>query len=230
MTNRGLFVIPLIALSLLTCDFDTENQNASGLAIRASLQTLNAGNTEARVMLEGPDGNSVTGGTVIFRTRTNVVKILDYDFSKGVYHGFLPPSSGGVYSIEVNSRLLPGLYTQPVPHHILTERPAITLLSDHVSSALVGQPLRRDHEILIGWSSIPDATVYQVLVTSGVVTVYAGSTSDTSLVIPAGTFSATGLHAVSVKAQYIRGDPVFRRHNYYSMSDRSGITINFTLE
>ena len=69
----------------------------SNLSVRYILESESSSASKIQVFLEGSDGNSVTGSTVVVCSNGGVVNLLNYDYDEGCYQGDLPVESTGTY-------------------------------------------------------------------------------------------------------------------------------------
>lgn len=199
-------------------------------AVRIIFESPIGGASTARVLVEGSDGNLVTGATVVVRNSAGAAVLLGFSYDDGAYTGVIPASTDGEYSITVDSSLMAEAYTRTVTHRVLEDGPDITLLQDEsAASALSGATMDRSQALNIGWNAVSNATVYQVRILRTGSEVLVSSVAGTSFTLPAGTLTAAGSYLVQVNAQYIAGDPLLLDADYYCFSEAAGPSVLFLL-
>lgn len=221
------------ALFLCSCSFDNQGLTCS---MRASLSTTRSAGSEAKILIEGPDGNLLSGSSVSIDNGDGSLTLLDFDFSRGGYIGSFPPSSTGSYRIVARSLLLVEPLELVVPHSIMAAAPVVDTLQssiageDSVRNTFVGDRLEKAGAITIGWAAVESASVYHVEILFDQRTVVAASSATTLLTLPAGSLSDSGMHTLRVSAQYLAGDPLFVSDSYWSFSEYRGSSIMFEVE
>lgn len=225
---RKILVL-IVILSLYNCSLGKDDVSSEKtLDIRFIIETKNKQQTSANIFLEGSDGNLVTGSTVIIINSENVATLAGFDFTKGCYSNYIPSTLNGEYSIEVISSLLDKKRVQKVEHFILLEAPLINQLADSEGNrALTGDTLNISEEINLSWDLVKESTIYQIRILKNGKDIYTGSSKDNSIIIPGNTLKEEGQFSVYITAQYISGDPIFEKSNYYSYSEKIGSTLIF---
>lgn len=220
-------IIILLACILVSCSLAPVPENPQP-KIRFRLERNHNEQTRARLLMEGADGNMITGSTVLLTTSDNVVHILDFSYNEGCYTGSVPPSSFGEYKVEVISNLLEERLIQKVEFHTLSSVPAIENLVDLSGRrALSGETLDLSQEITVSWKEVPGATVYQISLYREGKEVLLLSSDKNSVTLHPGTLSDTGTYSVTISAQYISGDPLFSQYNYYCFSEVKSPSLIF---
>jgi hypothetical protein len=199
--------------------------------VRAVFRPSNGANTvQARVFIEGPDGNAVSGAVVIVRDGRNAITHLEYNSSAQSYNGVLEePLDNSIYVVEVSTVLSESIITLTVPYSRVTNAPNVTVFQDSSgSSVLNGQPLAASMPIQIGWADSGDGIVYQLTIRTALRTVYAVSTEARTVTIPANTVPS-GVYLLEITAQKIHGDLHFRSAPYYSVSFITAPMVSFNV-
>lgn len=224
-------LVLLLVIALYNCDLVSDNsseENKDSMDIRFVLETKNMSQTVANVYLEGRDGNLVTGSTVLVRNTENVATLVGFDFTKGCYSGNIPASSDGKYSVEIISKLLDDKKTQTVEHFILEKTPTIKgLVDSDGNDATLGGELKLKSDISLTWELVDNSTTYQVKILKDGKEVFVSTSKENTLIIPADTLKDSGQYSIFISAQYISGDPLFEKNNYYSYSEKVGTTLLF---
>lgn len=227
--KKGLLI--LLAVVSFSCDLGSNSSSETkkdSMDIRFVLETKNMVQTVANIFLEGNDGNLVTGSSVIVRNSENVATLIGFDFTKGCYSGNIPASSDGKYSVEIISKLLDEKKTQTVEHFTLEENPTINQLVDSDSNdATLGGELNLNSDISLTWNSVSNSSIYQIKVLKNGKEVYVSTSKENTVIIAADTLKESGQYSVFISAQYISGDPLFEKENYYSYSEKVGTTLLF---
>lgn len=220
-------------LFLYSCSLDNQGLDCS---LRASLSTTRNAGSEAKILIEGPDGNLLSGSSVSIDNGDGTLSLLDFDFSKGGYIGSFPPSSTGSYTIVARSLLFPDPLELVVPHSIMAVAPVVDTLKssiaeeDSVRNVFAGDRLEKNGIITIAWAAVESATVYHIEISFGQRTVMAASSATTLFTVPAGSLSDSGMYTLRVSAQYLAGDPLFVSDSYWSFSEYKGSSVMFEVE
>jgi hypothetical protein len=171
------------------------------------------------VVVEGSDGNALSGAVVTITDRHNSLLPLTYESSSCSYTGILDELEGETeYIIEVASITLDTPVKLTVPYTSLSASPRATVFQDALgNSVLNGQSLLASQPIQIGWSLCGDDVVYQVTIKTALKTLYAVSTTAGTVTVPANILSA-GSYMLEITAQKIHGDMYFKTAPYYAVS------------
>jgi hypothetical protein len=188
-----------------------------GWGNRANAAGTNA--VKATVVVEGRDGNSLSGAVVTVTDRYNSLLPLAYESSSCTYTGMLDEFEGETeYIIEVTSITFDTPVKLTVPYTSLSDSPRTTVFHDaQGNSVLNGQPLLASQPIQIGWSLCGDDVVYQAAIKTALKTPYTVTTTAGTVTIPANTLTA-GAYMLEITAQKIHGDMYFRSVPYYAVS------------
>ena len=219
-----LLIVPVMIIS--GCD---SNNEGFSLEPRIALETGGI-YFSARVFLEGPEGQAVTGAIVYVVSPSNAVTLLEYDYTRGCFAGTPGTPQNGVYSFVVDSRAY-GITERQVPFSTLDGSPSITAFSgSDGANVLSGSSIAAGTSASIDWNGVAGATVYRIELEKVSGTVIQYSTESTTLLLGPEVFSNTGNYAVSVTAQYIAGDPLFRDDDFYAANQKEGSTLYFEVE
>ncbi len=72
--------------------------------------------------------------------------------------------------------------------------------------------------------------MYRVEIEDGSGAVVQSSSTSTSLLLDSSFFETAGSYCISVTAQYIAGDPLFRESDYYAVNEEDGASLYFEVE
>jgi len=232
--NKLLYAIATIFL-LISCAEDpqynvTVNTESEYFAPRISIEGIAGGLVQFNVIIEGSNGNAITGAKVTASDFMNRTRALYFNSDTYSYAGTMQDiKEVNIYTIRIESVLLKNRMTVNVPYLQFQNKPAITVLRDETgSSALSGTSVNGKQGIQIAWSSSGINTVYQVSVRTSLQVFYTVTTEDMTVTIPQNTLEP-GSYLVSVKAQKICGDPLFSGYNYYSVSTENSMDVAFSV-
>ena len=233
MKQLKILYIAVLGILAAACSLNTGTTPA--YSMRVSLQTTQGGGSEAKVLLEGSDGNLLNGSSVSIENGEGSLVLLDFDFSRGGYVGTFPPSSAGTYRIRARSLLFSEVAEMNVPHIILSSGPVIDTLRSNTDDGIArdsfsGERLQKTGAITVGWEPVEGASVYQVEVRTGTSTEYVGTSATSVCIVPAGTLTMNGMHTIRITAQYLSGDPLFTNDGYWSFSQYAGTSVMFETE
>ena len=219
----------------LSCSQEPVPDLSDKFSVRASLKTTSGTGSEAKILLEGSDGNLISGSSVSIDNGEGAVSLLEFDFSRGGYFGSFPASSKNQYTVSVRSILFENSYSLKIPHVILTEGPVIDILRSEdgeggYKDVFSGQRLLKNTVVSVGWKNVQGATVYMVEIRKGSTNVFAASSAEEYLVIPAEILIEAGMYSIRIIAQYNTGDPYYINSDYWSFSEYSGSSVLFEIE
>jgi len=227
---RTSILIAAVCLALAGCDNPVQDTPVGQPRVRASFRSSGTETIQARVFIEGPNGNAVSGAVVTVRDNRNVLTQLDFNTATQSYHGDLEePIDNSTFVAEVFSILSGDIITLTVPYSRVSGTPNITVFQDSSgNSVLNGQSLASAHPIQIGWADGGDGVVYQVTIRTALRIVYAVSTEARTVTIPAHVIPP-GSYLIQISAQRIHGDIHFRSAPYYSVSFMTAPTVTFNV-
>lgn len=189
------------------------------LKIRVSIESSNIGYATVKVYPENDYGEIVSGAVVIVRDENNVITNLEYHEDSKLYLGTINCYENNVYSVEVESNYDKQIHIIKVPHKSFVDKPVFTTICDETgSSSLKGQSLNPQKSILLNWSDLGEGVVYQVNVKNNTQTFLQKGSEINSFVIPENTLKESSVYYISVTAQYLSGDILYRNEKYYSAS------------
>ena len=208
-------IVILISFCVLSCtESDVIQTN-----VRASLKSNGSGTIRASVVVEGQDGNSLSGAVVFIKDNHNSYLQLNYEPSTLSYTGLLEEYPGETkYTVEVASILSNDIIKLKVPYSKIEKTPNVLVFQDSAgNSVLSGQSLLSNRPIQIGWVDCGKDVLYQITLGTVLTNYYMVSTKACTVTIPAGTVPA-GSYLLEIMAQKINGDILFRKYAYYSYS------------
>jgi len=208
----------ILCLPLSACGNPTEEDPVRP-RVRADFRYNGSGAIQAKVFVEGTDGNSVSAAVVMVRDARNVVTQLDYVPSSLAYTGLLEePDAYSVYTVEVATVLSDSIIALEVPYSKPSGVPNVTVFQDSGgNSVLNGQALVSSGGVQIGWADGGGGATYRVTIRTALKTVYAVSTKARTVTVPANAIPA-GSYVLEIVAQNTYGDLYFRSAPYYSAS------------
>lgn len=225
---KKFLVVFAACVFMAGCKLSVENLK-KGLSVRTSFVSDGKGYVAVSVWPENSDGNIVTGAAVTVRDASNQVWYCDFNNDKQVYSTNME-SSGGELTVTVKSAVLDQIYKKAFPHKTLSSKPVLKVFSDESgNSVLSGKSVDPSEDIQIAWNSLGDGIVYNVQVRSALSVKWSKSTSVPSITIPAGTLS-DGNFYLQIAAQWISGDPLFEKEDYYSQSTVTSSNLSFYTE
>jgi len=233
---KNLLFYAIAVLLLLSCGEDpqsitvnvhTENEYYKS---RISIEGISGGLVQFNVIIEGSNGNAITGAKVIASDFMNRTKILYFNSNTYSYTGTMQDiREVNIYTIYIESALLNDRMVVNVPYLQFQNKPAITVLRDESgSSALSGVSVNGRQNIQVAWSTSGINTVYQVSIRTSLQILYTVVTEDMTVTIPENTLEP-GSYLVSIRAQKICGDPLFNGFNYYSVSAENSMDVAFNV-
>jgi len=235
---KNLLLYAIAALLLLSCGEDPDppystlivNPVNEHFEPRISIESISGGLVQFNVIIEGSNGNAITGAKVIASDFMNRTKVLYFNSNTYSYTGTMQDvREVNIYTISMESYLLKNKMVVNVPYLQFQNKPAITVLRDETgSSALSGMSIDGRQDIQVAWSTSGINTVYQVSVRTSLQTLYTVITEDMTTTIPKFTLDP-GSYLVNIKAQKICGDPLFNGYNYYSVSTENSIDVAFNV-
>lgn len=234
--KKNVFSILLIFISVVLCVACPSDLSVNTTVnVRISLSSSPNAESEAKVLLEGSDGNLISGSTVSLSNLDGATSLLDFDFSRGGYIGAFSPSTQALYRLRIKTALASSLIVMDIPHVILTQGPSIAILEGENSegtiyNALSGQRIPLSSKITIGWEAVTNATVYQIQIRKAGTLIYIASATDNYCLVPAGILLDVGMYSVRIIAQYQSGDAYFENLNYWSFSEYAGASKLFEME
>jgi hypothetical protein len=213
------FVYIFAIILFFGCDNPEQDIQIQQLNVRASFRSNGNGTIRTTVIVEGPDGNALSGAVVFVKDDRNSSLQLNYETSTCSYTGLLTENSGEtIYTVEVASILSDDIISITVPYTKMENIPNVIVFQDAAgNSVLNGQTLRSNQPIQIGWADCGEGVVYQIRLGTIANSHYIISTNACTVTIPAGTIPA-GSHILEITAQKISGDVFFRTSPYYSYS------------
>ncbi|MCL2558428.1 MAG: hypothetical protein FWE09_08110, partial [Treponema sp.] len=208
----------MLCLPLWGCGNPAQEAPA-GPRVRADFRHNGSGAIQARVFIEGPNGNAVSAAVVTVRDARNAVTHLDYAPSSLSYSGIIEEPEGySVYTVEVSTILSPEVIRLEVPYSRPVGAPHVTVFQDSAgNSVLNGQQLDSSKAVQIGWADGGEGATYRVAIRTALKTVYAVTTQARTVTLPANAIP-TGSYLLEIVAQNTYGDVYFRDAPYYSAS------------
>jgi hypothetical protein len=194
-------------------------------------------NLKLSVVLEGSDGNSLTGAFVTAADPGGALNPMPFSSAANAYN-LGTPALAGKYKLFVDSAKV-GSVSLEIPVLVLDPAPGVTLVRDASgASAQDFKKLKASQAIEVTWSGSLGAQRYLLEGRQAGKTVFskvipAGDPGGLTSLIPAGTFegSLTGSTAtVLVTASVLNGDAVFKTANFVSSSSVSGASFSFQVE
>lgn len=174
MKKARIFTTLIILFTIginLSCSQEAAPEASAKFSVWASLKTTSGTGSEAKILLEGADGNLISGSSV------------SIDNGEGGYKD--------VFS---------------------------------------GQRLLKNTVVSVGWKKVQGATVYMKEIRKGSTNVFAASSAEEYLVIPAEILTEAGMYSIRIIAQYNTGDPYYINSDYWSFSEFTGSSILFEIE
>lgn len=221
-----VFLVIFISCSNSSTSYESE-------MVRIALASPYNDKVEARVYIEGLDGNIVTGAVVSVKDSANSITILNYNFQQGCYYGLVNKASGGEYTFTVNSRLFKTPKEYIVPHLYLENTidiKKIEMLNQIGESYQNYDTFNTSLPIRITWPSSVENCTYKITIKTPAKVLYEVSTNNKTIEIPANTIPAgTNYVYLQIQQQKLYGDILFQNANYYSVSVYSTGSINFNV-
>lgn len=232
--KKHIFLLIVVVL-FASCSDKSEDHSylsngSSYFEPRISIEGISGGLLQFNVLIEGPNGDAITGANVTVRDLINRTQVLYFNSENHCYIGTMQDIKDvTLYTITINSSLLKKPMTVNVPFLQFQNKPAITVLRDESGyNALSGFSLNKSKSIQIAWTSSGVNTVYQVIVRTSLQVVYSVVTEDITVTIPENTLNSES-YIVNIKAQKICGDPLYQDYNYYSISTENSMDVAFNV-
>ena len=189
---------------------------------------------EAKVYIEGADGNIVNGALVTVRDSLNTVNILDYNFQQGCYYKLIEKPSKEGYILTVKSHILDSVREYTVPHIFLNDSidyKSIEMVNKIGQSFQKYDSFNTEYPIRVTWYSSVDNCIYKVTIKTPLKTLYESTTNNKTIEIPANTIPAgTSYVYLQIQEQKSFGDMFYETANYYSVSVYSTGNISFNVQ
>jgi hypothetical protein len=194
-------------------------------------------NLKLSVVLEGRDGNSLTGAFVTATDPGGALNPLPFSTTANAYN-LTAPALTGKYQVSVDSIKSSGLSIS-IPVLVLEPAPGVTLVRDATgSSAQDFKKLKASTAIEVTWAETAGAQRYLLEGRQSGKTVFSkvivpNPAAGLSSLIPAGTFEGTltgNTATVLVTASASSGDAVFKSANFFSSASVSGSSFSFQVE
>jgi len=202
--------------------------------VRITLASPVNDKVEAKVYIEGYDGNVVNGAVVSVKDSSNNITILDYNFQQGCYYNLINKTSDNEYIFTVNSRLFDSPKTYIVPHTFLEDSidiKKIEMVNEIGESYQNYDSLNTAYPIRITWNSTLEDCTYKVTIRTPVKVLYETSTNNKTVEIPASTIPAgTNYVYLQIQQQKSYGHILFENVPYYSVSVYSTGNISFNVQ
>lgn len=224
--KKSLYILLIVFLISSCSFFKTDDIN---LKIRASFSSEGNGAVTVFVWPENKEGNIVTGAVVTVTDSSNQVWHCEFNNSKQVYSTEIESSSES-FKIRVVSNLLDEPFEKIYPHKIFSEKPVLKSFTDESgNNVLSGKSLSPGEKILIAWNDLGTDIVYQVQVRSAASVKWSSSCSLPSIEVPADVLTE-GTYYLQIIAQWISGDAVYEKEDYYSLSAVTSSSLSFFVE
>lgn len=232
----NLFIKLLLFITLLL-DFSSCSNSSNSVLfgnVRISLVSPYNDMVEAKVYIEGDDGNIINGAVVSIKDSSNTVSILDYNYQQACYYKLIEKPSTDEYTITVNSNLFesPKIYT--IPHIFLKDS------IDYNSIEMVnqiGQSFQKydsfitTYPIRITWSSVIENCTYKITIKTPLKTLYESTTNNKTIELPANIIPAGTTYVyLQIQQQKSYGDVLYENANYFSVSVYSTSNITFNVQ
>lgn len=215
----ALLILALIFL-FLSCDITGEER-----ALRATFQHSFGGSLNIEVILEDAAGFSLNGASIILVNPDRSSQILDYNSNSCRYESSVIAPVNGLYTVSANSRGLTKELVLAINVTILTDKPAISDISDSLgSSANLGNTLSCHSDILVSSNAVPGADRYRLYIYGSSNLAYSISSAIPVFTIPADTI-AVGNYIAAIEAQTVLGDSLLQNSEFYSVS--AAVSSNF---
>lgn len=216
-----------------SCNNTSVIQNPDKIRIRITLASPINDKVEAKVYIEGYDGNIVNGATVFVKDSSNTITKLEYNSQQACYYNMINKQSVEEYVIIIDSILFdsPKIYT--IPHTYLEETidiQNIEIVNKLGESYQNFDTINTAYPIRITWQSAIKDCSYKVIIRTPTKVLYESSTNNKTIEIPGNTIS-TGTNYVYLQIQQQKsyGDIQFQNFDYYSVSIYSTENINFNI-
>jgi hypothetical protein len=182
--------------------------------------------------LEGGDGQALSGALAQATDPSGALNVLPYNSAKGAYTATLPADTG-TYRLTVDSSVA-GLLTADIPVKVLSQSPDVIDVQDGAGNSVKNfQRLSAATPLRVSWTATPSATKYLLEVRQLGRVVSSSLTTETSLVLPAGTLASSALPgtpaSVAVTASAQSGDPAYKTANVLSSSSVTAPSLGFQM-
>lgn len=231
----NVFITSLLAAFIFSFSSCSNSLNAEfSKFVRISLASPYNDKVEAKVYIEGEDGNIINGALVSIKDSSNTVNILEYNFQQGCYYKLIEKPSNGQYIVTINSRLLssPAVFT--ISHTYLEssiDYKAIEMVNKIGQNFQNYDSFDTEYPIRVTWPSTEDDCTYKITVRTPLEILYETSTNNKTIEIPAETIPAgTAYVYLQIQQQKSYGDVNFEKANYYSVSVYTTGNINFNVQ
>lgn len=233
---KKYFLIILLTICFLLDFISCRNSSSISLSgdIRISLVSPYNDKVEAKVYIEGPDGNIVNGAIVSIKDSANTVSLLDYSFQQGCYYKLIDKPSAGFYTLVVKSKIFGSPVVYSIPHTYLEDSIDYKLIE---MTNQIGQSYQKydsfdtSYPIRITWCSATDDCTYKVIIRTPLKILYETSTNNKTIEIPAYTIPAgTAYVYLQIQQQKSYGDILFEDADYYSVSVFTTGNISFNVQ
>jgi len=222
------FLLTLVAL----CFMSSCAQGVSSKTnVRTTIVSSAAGQAAVSVVVEGSGGNALTGSLVQIKDSSNSVTNLVFDSDTCAYKGNVNVLSDGLFCVTVQSILLDAEYSRYITHTQIADKPQIVEFRDATgNSVLSGASLRNDEIIQVSWTSDAQDTQYTLSFRTATAIYYSVTTTAKTIQIPANAFSVGRNYYLEIKAQRIRGDPMFKTSDYCSIANSGSSSVSFSIK
>jgi hypothetical protein len=209
----------LLPALFFSCANGVQEPEAAKPRIRTVLKSGGSGTVKAAVVVEGKDGNALSGAFVTITDEHHIVLALGYDFASGSYTGTMDEYDGDMrYTVEVSSSAFNEPIRVMVPYTNLSSAPHVTVFQDaQGNSVLNGQAVAAGEPVQIGWALCGEHTAYQLVIKTALKKIYTVSTNAGTITIPANTLPV-GAYVLEITAQKMHGDMYFKTAPYYAVS------------
>jgi hypothetical protein len=225
-----ILAISLAFFLLTSCTTTVQSTTTSGAARAVAI--VDGSNLKLNVIVEGSDGNSISGPVVTITDPGGAISLPAFDTQKAAFV-LSAPALAGNYQIEVSSQTLSEISPRnlTVPVTVLSPAPNVTLVRDDTgSSAQEFKKLKAASAIQIDWNPSPNSQTYLVEVRQNGKSVFSKILAETSIILPVGTLEGSDLGtsaSILITASSTRGDPRFKTARYFSSSGAVGSTFSF---
>ncbi len=104
------------ALTLFVACEQSGETDSGGVRVRTLIESTGTADAEISVIVEGPDGNAVSGAVVLVRDSANTISILPFDYETCSYTDTREVLPDGVFVVCVKSALLESDYERSITH------------------------------------------------------------------------------------------------------------------
>jgi len=136
MRLRVLLLLPVFFILVTSCSNSVEEVAVP--KVRAAFRNTGSETVQARVFIEGADGNAVTGAVVTVKDGDNPPVQLDYNQASLSYTGILEePNSDTVYTAEVSTILSGNIISLKAPYTKVKTAPNVTVFQDSQGNSVL---------------------------------------------------------------------------------------------